>query len=75
MNENIFFTIGMVTEVDKSVGKVVQALAEANMLNNSIIIFISDNGASTIDEPFSNYGSNYPLRGVISQHFQYHVKV
>ena len=50
--------------MDESVGKVVQALKEANMLENSIIVFMSDNGAPTVGL-LENYGSNYPLRGVM----------
>ena len=59
--------IGMVHALDESVGKIVKALSVANMLDNSIILFSSDNGAPTPDYvPFSNSGSNYPLRGVRS---------
>ena len=57
----------MVQALDESVGRVVKALSDANMLDNSIILFSSDNGASTASfVPFANYGSNYPLRGVRS---------
>lgn len=55
---------GVVTAMDESVGRVVQALKQANMLENSIIVFMSDNGAQTVGL-LNNYGSNYPLRGVI----------
>jgi membrane-anchored protein YejM (alkaline phosphatase superfamily) len=53
----------MVSKMDESVGLVVEALQKKRMLNNSIIVFISDNGAPSIDI-FQNWGSNYPLRGV-----------
>lgn len=49
--------------LDESVGRVVQALKESEMLENSIIIFMSDNGAPTIGL-YNNSGSNYPMRGV-----------
>lgn len=54
---------GVVTAMDESVGRVVQALRHANMLENSIIVFMSDNGAQTVGL-LENYGSNYPLRGL-----------
>ncbi|XP_043603909.1 arylsulfatase B-like [Bombus pyrosoma] len=54
---------GVVTAMDESVGRVVQALRQANMLENSIIVFMSDNGAQTVGL-LENYGSNYPLRGL-----------
>lgn len=44
-------------------GEVVSALSRRGMLENSIILFMADNGAPTIDL-FANAGSNYPLRGV-----------
>ncbi|XP_022191942.2 arylsulfatase B [Nilaparvata lugens] len=52
----------MVHKLDESVGRVVSALAERRMLHNSIIVFVSDNGAP-INGIFKNYGSNQPLRG------------
>lgn len=53
----------MTSIMDQGVGKVVTALKRQKMLDNSIIVFISDNGAPTIGL-HSNLGSNYPLRGV-----------
>ncbi|XP_046838144.1 arylsulfatase B-like isoform X1 [Vespa crabro] len=53
----------MVSKLDQSVGEVVAALRNRGMLENSIILFISDNGAPTI-KILSNHGSNYPLRGI-----------
>ncbi|XP_032679732.1 arylsulfatase J-like isoform X2 [Odontomachus brunneus] len=59
----------VVTTLDESVGRVVDALKRAEMLDNSIIIFLSDNGAQTVGEVHRNYGSNYPLRGLKSSFF------
>lgn len=53
----------MLSKLDESVGIVVNALYERNMLNDSIIIFTTDNGGPA--EGFNdNAASNYPLRGV-----------
>ncbi|XP_053683829.1 arylsulfatase B isoform X2 [Sabethes cyaneus] len=53
----------MLTELDDSVGAVVQALNNRGMLDNTIVIFSSDNGGPA--EGFnSNAASNWPLRGV-----------
>ncbi|XP_051172962.1 arylsulfatase B-like isoform X2 [Leptopilina boulardi] len=53
----------MVSKLDQSVGDVIAALRRRGMLDNSIIVFLSDNGAPTMGI-HSNRGSNYPLRGI-----------
>ncbi|KAG5676135.1 hypothetical protein PVAND_005986 [Polypedilum vanderplanki] len=53
----------IVQHMDKSVGEIVNALAEENILNNSIIIFSSDNGGPAAGFNL-NAASNFPLRGV-----------
>lgn len=53
----------MVSMLDQSVGEVVNALREKRMLHNTIIVFMSDNGGSTVGI-HANTGSNYPFRGV-----------
>ncbi|KAH9360231.1 hypothetical protein HPB48_001604 [Haemaphysalis longicornis] len=50
---------GTIDTLDQATGVVVEALYEKNMLENCLIVFSSDNGASV---PRS--GSNWPLRGV-----------
>ncbi|EDW31316.1 GL11077 [Drosophila persimilis] len=53
----------MVAKMDESVGVIVDQLRKSNMLENSIIIFSSDNGGPA--QGFNlNFASNYPLRGV-----------
>lgn len=56
----------MVTSLDDSVGSVIKSLDNNGMLENSIVLFVSDNGAPA-DDPiwgYTNSGSNWPLRGV-----------
>lgn len=53
----------MLSKMDDSIGIVVEALRQQNMLENSIIIFSTDNGGPA--EGFNlNAASNWPLRGV-----------
>lgn len=60
---------GVMTALDESVGKVTEALRKANLLQNSIIVFMTDNGAQT-EGYLVNYGSNYPLRGLKTTQFE-----
>ena len=53
----------MLTKLDESVGKVVTALQERNMLKDSIIVFTTDNGGPAAGFDV-NAASNWPLRGV-----------
>ncbi|KAL5267411.1 hypothetical protein ACHWQZ_G004452 [Mnemiopsis leidyi] len=46
----------MISIMDDGIGKVVNALNEKGMKENTVLVFTSDNGAGLI-------GSNYPLRG------------
>ncbi|XP_073998028.1 arylsulfatase B-like isoform X2 [Rhodnius prolixus] len=55
---------GMLSKMDDSVGDIVDALSEQGMLDNTIILFLSDNGApSPPQSVYPNWGSNFPLRG------------
>lgn len=53
----------MVSKLDQSIGKVIKALDDNEMLQNSIILFFSDNGAPVVGQ-HANSGSNHPFRGV-----------
>ncbi|KAH9379959.1 hypothetical protein HPB48_001414 [Haemaphysalis longicornis] len=52
----------MMDALDQSVGLVVEALNAERMLENSIVVFLSDNGGQPFG-PHSNRGFNWPLRG------------
>lgn len=52
----------MVTKLDESLGRIMHALGDKGMLRESIILFLTDNGAASIGR-YRNWGSNYPLRG------------
>ena len=49
---------GMVSCMDESIGRIYSRLTELDMIENTLIVFTSDNGA-ILDGP----GSNFPLRG------------
>lgn len=53
----------MLWKMDESIGKIVDVLDQKGMLNNTIIIFTSDNGGPAAGFN-NNAASNWPLRGV-----------
>ncbi|EEC10048.1 arylsulfatase B, putative, partial [Ixodes scapularis] len=53
---------GMLDSLDESIGRVVEILGNAGMLEDTIIAFSSDNGGLPYNA-FSNRGFNWPLRG------------
>jgi arylsulfatase A-like enzyme len=60
----------MVSKLDESIGEIVEALEDKKMLKDTIIVFMSDNGAPSArngtppTNNYPNWGSNYPFRGV-----------
>ncbi|XP_052740681.1 arylsulfatase B-like isoform X2 [Bicyclus anynana] len=61
-NSNRRLYAEMVNHLDKSVGRLVTALAEKGIFENTLIVFVSDNGAPTVGQ-FNNWGVNLPFRG------------
>lgn len=59
----------MVSKVDDSMGTIMSALLKKNLLENTVIVFVSDNGAPSIGVSH-NWGSNFPLRGIKSTLFE-----
>ena len=52
----------MLLAMDQSIGDIMHALRVKGLLGNSVVAFMSDNGAS-VDGYEGGYGSNWPLRG------------
>lgn len=53
----------MISILDQGVGEVMKALKDNDLLENTVVVFYSDNGGPTIGQHSTN-ASNYPLRGV-----------
>lgn len=54
---------GMISALDEGIGNVTKALKDANMMDDTIIVFTTDNGGPA--QGFnSNMASNWPLRGM-----------
>lgn len=54
---------GMVSALDDSIGNLTRALHAKGMLENTIILFSSDNGAPHTSQTEYSFSSNFPLRG------------
>ncbi|MGF1585584.1 MAG: arylsulfatase [Bacteroidales bacterium] len=76
-----------VTHMDDAIGKIIDALERTGKRENTIIIFISDNGGQFswhseteyhgdyADKPHSVLGNNYPLRGWKGQLYEGGIRV
>jgi arylsulfatase A len=53
----------MIESLDQSVGKVMATLKELDLITNTVVIFVSDNGGLSVREgPNTPATSNFPLR-------------
>ena len=62
----------MVSRMDKGIGRILDALEESGQMDNTVILFMSDNGGVPGMEPYS---TNKPLRGTKFQEFEGGVRV
>jgi len=60
----------MVSAVDSSLGNITRALKTSGLYNNSLLLWVSDNGT-----PVENAGSNWPLRGSKGSNWEGGVRV
>ena len=70
-DENRRKVVAMNYNLDKNVGRIYRKLKRENLLEDTIFIFMSDNGG----KPSSNHSSNYPLRGAKSQVWEGGIRV
>ena len=55
----------MTESLDINVGKITQKLSDEGLLENTVIVFLSDNGGD-----YSNGANNYPLKGMKGEKFE-----
>lgn len=61
----------MVDELDQAVGRVIQAIKEAGEFDNTVVIFLSDNGAEGRDPPVGLSGGNLENMGAADTYINY----
>ena len=55
--------LAMVDSLDQNIGRVLDALDESSLADNTVIFFLSDNGGRSGKPPESDHADNNPLRG------------
>jgi arylsulfatase A-like enzyme len=65
----------MVMALDDAVGRVLAALRANGRLENTLVFFLSDNGAALLKGSAANGGSNAPLRGSKTQLWEGGIRV
>ncbi len=65
----------MILALDDAIGRVLAALRESGRAENTLVVFLSDNGAALIPGSAENGGSNAPLRGSKAQLWEGGVRV
>jgi arylsulfatase A-like enzyme len=65
----------MVLALDDAVGRVLAACRESGKLENTLVFFLSDNGAALLKGSAANGGSNAPLRGSKTQLWEGGIRV
>ena len=54
--------LAMVDSLDQNIGRVLDALDESSLADNTVIFFLSDNGGLSGDSSLKDYADNDPLR-------------
>ena len=55
--------LAMVDSLDQNIGRVLDALDESSLADNTVIFFLSDNGGRSGKPPEGDHADNNPLRG------------
>ena len=55
--------LAMVDSLDQNIGRVLDALDESSLADNTVIFFLSDNGGRSGKPPDGDHADNHPLRG------------